>query len=102
MDPGKARSRDLVLVALVPLFFATNVVIGRAVAAEVGPWTLACLRWSGAFLLLLPFAASGLLTHRRALLAQGAAIAGLGFLGMWICGGLVYIALHSTTATNAT
>ncbi len=102
MRLAKGSTRDFVLVALVPLFFSTNVVIGRSVAAEVGPWTLACLRWSGAFLLLLPFAASGLLAHRRALLAQAPVIAALGFLGMWVCGGMVYIALHSTTATNAT
>ena len=81
MRLAKASTRDFVLVALVPLFFSTNVVIGRSVAAEVGPWTLACLRWSGAFL-LLPFAASSLLAHRRALLAQAPVIAALGFLGM--------------------
>ena len=55
MNPA-SRTRDIALVALVPLFFSTNVVIGRAVTAEVAPWTLAFLRWSGALLILLPFA----------------------------------------------
>ena len=86
MESVDARYRGLVLVALVPLFFSTNVVIGRAVAGDIGPWTLAFLRWTGAFLILLPFAAPGLVAHRRALAGQGALIAALG----------------STTATNAT
>ena len=102
MAVADARYRGLALVALVPLFFSTNVVIGRAVAGDVGPWTLAFLRWSGAFLILLPFAAPGLIAHRRALAEQSVMLAALGFLGMWICGGIVYTALGSTTATNAT
>lgn len=102
MHADAARYRDLALVLLVPLFFATNVVIGRAVAGDVGPWTLALLRWSGAFLILLPAALPGLRENRRALLAQAPLIGALGFLGMWVCGGLVYVALHFTTATNAT
>lgn len=101
MNPA-TRTRDIALVALVPLFFATNVVIGRAVAAEVAPWTLAFLRWAGALLILLPFAAPALRESRDALVAQAGLIATLAFLGMWICGGLVYTALATTTATNAT
>ncbi|MBA3519973.1 MAG: EamA family transporter [Rhizobiales bacterium] len=101
MNPA-SRTRDIALVALVPLFFSTNVVIGRAVTAEVAPWTLAFLRWSGALLILLPFAVPALRENRDALVAQGGLIATLAFLGMWICGGLVYTALETTTATNAT
>jgi drug/metabolite transporter (DMT)-like permease len=102
MDSDAARARDLVLVALVPLFFSTNVVIGRLIAGEVGPWTLACLRWSGAFLILLPFAAGALRRHARDIVSQGPVVVLLGFLGMFICGGIVYLGLHYTTATNAT
>ena len=87
MNPA-SRTRDIALVALVPLFFSTNVVIGRAVTAEVAPWTLAFLRWSGALLILLPFAVPALRENRDALVAQGGLIATLAFLGMWICGGL--------------
>ena len=39
---------------------------------------------------------------RSELLAEWGRIALLGFLGMWICGALVYLALRYTTATNAT
>lgn len=100
IDAG--RYRDLALLVLVPLFFSTNMPIGRSVVAEVGPWTLAFLRWSGAFLILLPFSIGSLRASRAALAAEAGTIAALAFLGMWICGGLVYVALHYTTATNAT
>ena len=33
---------------------------------------------------------------------MGPLLLGLGFLGMWVCGALVYYALQFTTATNAT
>src|SRR6185369_17568742 len=100
MNFGALRWRAVVAIALVPLFFSTNVVIGRFVAGDVGPWTLAFLRWSGAFLILLPFSAPGLRASLPALRAEAPLIALLGFLGMFICGGLVYTALHYTTASN--
>jgi len=96
------RLRDFALVAVVPLLFATNIVIGRAVIDEVGPWTLAFLRWGGAFLILLPFAAAGLKRDAATLVVHGRLIPVLSFLGMFVCGGLVYVGLHHTTATNGT
>ena len=69
MSAGRLRRR-LAVIVLVPLFFSTNVVIGRSLVAEVGPWTLAFLRWSGAFLILLPFAGRGLVAHWSALRAS--------------------------------
>jgi drug/metabolite transporter (DMT)-like permease len=97
-----SRLRDIAVVALVPLLFSTNSVIGRAVAGETGPWTLASLRWTLAFLILLPISLPAMRAHRGALTAHAAEILLLSFLGMWICGGVFYQALHFTTATNAT
>lgn len=102
MALGARRLSDLASIVLVPLLFSTNVVIGRFVVADVGPWTLALLRWSGAFLILFPFAAPALRQSLAALRAQAGTIALLGFLGMFVCGGSVYLALHHTTAANAT
>jgi drug/metabolite transporter (DMT)-like permease len=94
--------RAVVAIALVPLFFSTNVVIGRFVAGDVAPWTLAFLRWTTAFLLLLPFAAVGIRDNLARIWLERRQISLLGFLGMFICGGIVYLALHHTTASNAT
>lgn len=102
MDFRASRLAGFVAIALVPLFFATNVVIGRFVAADVAPWTLAFLRWTTAFLILLPFAAGGLRESIARIRVETRHILLLGFLGMFICGGVVYLALHHTTAANAT
>lgn len=90
------------VLALMPLFFSSNLVIGRAAMGSAEPFTLAFLRWFFAFLILLPFAWQGLRTHARTLLSQFELLMGLGILGMWICGALVYEALRHTTASNAT
>jgi drug/metabolite transporter (DMT)-like permease len=89
------------LLALMPLFFASNVVIGRASAGLVEPWTLAFWRWAIAAMILLPFALSGIVRNWRLFQAAWSEILVLGLLGMLVCGGLVYVSLHWTTATNA-
>ena len=82
-----------------PVFFSTNVVFGRA-ATDIAPFLLAFIRWglSGMILLLLcrnrwPQMLSIARAHWPTLTL-------LGFLGMFICGGIVYLALRTTTATN--
>jgi drug/metabolite transporter (DMT)-like permease len=92
--------RAYAVLLLMPLFFSSNLVIGRAAVAEVEPWSLAFWRWFLAFLILLPAAWPGMKAHRAILFAQWKTIAILGFLGMWVCGGGVYLSLNYTTATN--
>ena len=94
--------KPYVALLFMPLFFSSNLIFGRAAIATVDPWTLAFLRWVLAFLILLPFAGQGLIRHRKLFLREWKTIIVLGILGMWICGALVYFALHYTTATNAT
>src|SRR5690606_26735379 len=90
------------LLALMPLFFASNLVIGRASTELVEPWTLAFWRWALAALILLPFAWTGIAENWSRFRAVAREIVMLGVLGMLICGGLVYVSLHATIATNAT
>lgn len=82
-------------------FMASNAVIGRAAAQVVPPVGLAFWRWLIAFLIVLPFAWSGLVRHRRVLLAGWRRFLALGALGMGVCGAIVYIGLQDTSATNA-
>ncbi|MEJ8573263.1 DMT family transporter [Microbaculum marinum] len=96
------QTRAYVILAFMPLFFSSNLVLGRAALDMLEPWTLAFWRWGLASAFLLPFAWIGLRTHRVALLAQWKMIVLLGFLGMVICGGLVYVSLRFTTATHGT
>ena len=96
------RPRDLAILAVMPLFFASNLIIGRLAIETVPPWTLAALRWSIASLILAPFAWSDVRDHAETIVARWKLIVLLGFLGMWICGGIVYVALQYTTATHGT
>ena len=89
------------LLALAPLFMATNILVGRAVAHEVPPIGLAFWRWAVAFLLLAPFVLPRLIAKRRVLIAAWPLLAALGATGMAICAAFIYIALSTTTATNA-
>lgn len=100
MRPGHARTY-LVLVFM-PLFFVSNLIIGRAAATAVEPWTLAFWRWLVAVLLLVPVAWPGAWSCRQALTAQWPLLLLQGFFGVWVCGGLVYVSLDFTTATHAT
>jgi drug/metabolite transporter (DMT)-like permease len=90
------------LLALMPLLFASNLVIGRGSAHLVEPWTLAFWRWALATLMVLPFAMREIVQEWPAFRSMAREIIVLGVLGMLICGGLVYVSLHYTTATNAT
>lgn len=94
--------RPYAVLAVMPLLFASNLVIGRAAIDDVGPWTLAFWRWLLAFLILLPAAWPGFVRHRTLILGEWRIVAVLGVLGMWFCGGVVYLSLRHTTATNAT
>ncbi len=49
-------NQPYLLLSLTSLFWAGNIVLGRFVAGQVPPMTLSCIRWSGSFILLLPFA----------------------------------------------
>lgn len=89
------------LLALSPLFMATNVVIGRAAMEVMPPMGLAFWRWLLAFAILVPLGWVGLRQHWRQLVAHWPRVLLLGILGMLVAGGFVYTGLETTTATNA-
>ncbi len=85
-----------------PVFFSSNLVIGRAAIGSVEPFTLAFLRWALAFLVMIPFVWRGVRRHREIFFENWLLLCAISFLSMWICGAVVYIALRYTTATNGT
>lgn len=99
-ESGNAKLLAYVLLAATALMFATNLLVARATADDLPPVALAFWRWSGAFVLLLPFCATTLWRHRAAALADWRDTLLLGMLGMGICGALVYLAAATTSATN--
>ena len=102
MKISRTGIRDFAIMILMPLFFASNMIIGRGATDAVEPFTLAFFRWFGALLILLPFAVPGLIAIRKAVSQDAMTILVLGFLGMWVCGAMVYVALDYTSATNGT
>src|SRR3954451_10095649 len=49
-------NQPYLLLSLTALFWAGNAIVGRIAAGHIAPVTLSFLRWSGAFLIILPFA----------------------------------------------
>lgn len=88
------------LLLIAPLFFSSNILVGRALAEITPPWTLTFLRWSLALVVVLPFAAPGLWAARRYIIGEWRWILLLGGFAQGVCGAFVYIALATTTATN--
>ncbi len=89
------------LLAVMPLLFSSNIIIGRAASSMLEPATMAFFRWVVAFLILLPFTWKGLRDNREQLAGQLPLLVLLGILGMGICGAVVYLGLSETQATNA-
>ncbi|WP_448207299.1 DMT family transporter [Azospirillum sp. sgz302134] len=89
------------LMMLPPLFWASNAVLGRAVAGEVPPVGLAFWRWTLGVLLVLPLAWRHLRQDLPALLAQWKVVGLLSLLGIAVFNTFLYVGLHTTTALNA-
>jgi drug/metabolite transporter (DMT)-like permease len=102
-EPASGRVRLAVLVMVVtPLFFSTNLIFGRGVVDEVAPFTLALIRWAAVALALSPFVVMEWPVVRALVGGNWRRVLLLSFLGMWICGAIVYLALGMTSATNGT
>lgn len=96
------RKKALLILFIMPLFFSSNIIFGRAAVAEVEPFTLAFLRWSLTAAILTPFAWSFFRKDSINFATMSKPLLIMGFLGMWVCGALVYLALKYTSATNGT
>src|SRR3954462_7298223 len=53
---ARLADQPYLLLSLTALFWAGNAIVGRFAAGHIAPVTLSFLRWSGAFLIILPFA----------------------------------------------
>src|SRR6266480_780547 len=101
-DPlGWLNNQPYLLLSLTSLFWAGNIVLGRYVAGHVPPLTLSCVRWIGAFLILLPFAWGHLKRDWLVLRAHLALMVVLSATGFAINNALSYWALQHTQALNA-
>jgi drug/metabolite transporter (DMT)-like permease len=78
----------------------SNMILARGVAGSVPPFSIAFFRWSIVAIGLLPAVIMALREHPTLLRKEGLGIAAAGFLGMFVCGGPVYVAGVTTSAIN--
>ena len=101
-DPVRwLNNQPYLLLSLTSLFWAGNIVLARYVAGHVPPMTLSCVRWIGAFVMLLPFAKPHLKRDWPALRARLPLMVALSATGFAVNNALSYWALQYTQALNA-
>jgi drug/metabolite transporter (DMT)-like permease len=101
MFADRQQARAFALLGLVMLLWAGNAIVGRAVRDDVGPFTLAFVRWTGACLVLAPFALRPLVREWKAIRRAWKEILLLGSLGVAAFNALLYSGLQYTTAANS-
>lgn len=96
-----SRRRVYAMLLVVLLLWAGNSIVGRALRDDIPPFTLAFLRWTGASLILLPFAWRRIVADWPIVVRTWPMILLLGTVGVGAFNGLLYSGLQYTTATNA-
>lgn len=99
---GATPGHPYILLTLTALFWAGNMVMGRAIRADVPPIALAFWRWVIALALVLPLALPHLRTQWPLLRKAWRPVLILGAVGIGGYNTFAYIALQYTTATSAT
>jgi len=97
---GWAGAIALTGFVLVATAQASNMILARGLAGSVPPFALAFFRWSIIFLGLAPLALAEIRQGRIPLARDFWPILAAGLLGMFLCGGPIYVAGISTTAIH--
>ena len=97
----RLTSAAAALLIIPPLLWAGNAVVGRMVSPLISPMTLNLLRWTLAFVLLLPFAGQ-VLRRDSPLWSQWRRFAFLALLSTSGYNALLYLALNTSTPINVT
>ncbi len=95
------RYLPLFIIALAPLFWAGNAVVGRSARGVIPPISLSFWRWAIASLILLPFAWKTLREDWPAVKKHALILFILSLTGIAAFNTLQYTALKTTTAINS-
>jgi drug/metabolite transporter (DMT)-like permease len=101
--PAPARwlaNQPYLLLSVTALCWAGNAIVGRLAAGHIPPVTLSFLRWSIAFLIILPFAWKHLVRDWKAIRARLGIMIVLSVTGIGAFNTLQYWALEHTQALN--
>src|SRR5271156_5607246 len=97
---GWLFDQPYLLLSLTSLFWAGNTILGRFIVGHVPPITLAFVRWGGACVILLPFAATYLKRDWPIIRAHATQLALIAFTGFSVYNTMAYYGLQYTTAIN--
>jgi drug/metabolite transporter (DMT)-like permease len=103
MSIATARTSDAsayLLLALAPLFWSVNWIIGRAIHGDVPPMAMTFLRWAFAIVMLAPFALPRVARDWALVRAHWKTMLMLGAIGIALHNALAYLGLNYTSATN--
>jgi len=99
-SPHWIANQPRLLLCITALCWAGNAVVGKFAAGHIPPVTLAFVRWSAAFLLLLPFAWKHLVRDWPAIRGKLGVMILVSITGIGVFNALQYWALEYTTALN--
>jgi drug/metabolite transporter (DMT)-like permease len=100
-SPGRwLANQPYLLLSITALCWAGNAIVGRLAAGHIPPVTLSFLRWSLAFLLILPFAWKHLVHDWPAIRSRLGLMITLSVTGIGVFNTLQYWALEHTQALN--
>lgn len=90
------------LLVLTVLFWAGNFVLARSLVDVLPPFSMAGMRWSLAFLILLPLVYTRVKREWPVILKHWKIVSVLSMFGVAAFNCLIYLGVQKTTATNAT
>jgi len=93
-------NQPYLLLCITALCWAGNAIVGRLAAGHIPPVTLSFLRWSIAFLIILPFAWKHLVRDWSAIRARLGIMVIISVTGIGVFNTLQYWSLEYTTALN--
>jgi drug/metabolite transporter (DMT)-like permease len=102
MSPLRRLDQPYLLLTLTALFWAGNAVVGRAIVDRIPPAALAEIRWTLAFLILLPFAWRSVREELPIIRRHIGVLAFLSLTSIAAFNAMLYWSLQYTTAINAT
>jgi len=103
MPAATARPRHVspdILLALTPLFWSVNWIVGRGLHQDIPPMAMTFFRWLFALLILAPFALPHVRRDWPTIRRHWKTMVALGAIGVGTHNALAYLGLNFTTATN--
>lgn len=93
-------NQPYLLLCLTSLFWSGNAIVGRYSAGHIPPVTLATIRWTGGFLIVLPFAWPHIVRDLPTIRARLGTLVLISFVGISLFNTMQYWSLEYTQALN--